>query len=449
MIRSLQVILISLLVACSSIVQAQNKGFSPVRKGTAPAGTERRLALVVGNKDYVRPDARLTNPGNDADSMAAALETLGFTVIKKKNLDYRNLTASIDDFGRQLKGYDVGLFYYSGHGLQQNGENYLVPTDANMNSATEVDYHCVRFGRVFGTMEGSGSKVNLVLLDACRNNPFPKSTSRALASGLTIPRNPPGSFVAYSTREGNTADDNPSSRNGLFTAELLKHLREPGLGLRSMMDRTIAGVRKRSGGNQIPGRYDELEGDFVFVVPASAAVEQKPDASVAPVADKPVSKPMTKEPAKVTREAATGDINQLKADMMRYQRKKNVFLGVAAAALIAGGATYLIANGKYNSYTSEVIQRNATYTNQYATIYPGQAPPSGDLLTPLSKGSYMGSSLAIAGGAVVGSAIMWVVSNSAGRRYRSIRQQVGSLSAIKPMYDPAQQWGGLSLALTF
>jgi formylglycine-generating enzyme required for sulfatase activity len=252
---------------CSTLCYAQPKGMKPVG-GTAPAGTERRLALVVGNKTYLHI-GKLTNPHNDADDMAAALKRLGFEVIVRKDLAQSDFLRAIDDFGRRLSQYDVGLFYYSGHGLQFNGENYLVPTDANAQTAPEIEYSCVKLGRTLAKMEGANLKVSLALLDACRDNPFPAATRSAVAKGLAIPNNPPGSFVAYSTRAGSTADDNATARNGLFTSELLRYLSTPNAGIRSILDRTTQGVRSRSNGQQIPGRYDELTGDFVFVQAAT------------------------------------------------------------------------------------------------------------------------------------------------------------------------------------
>lgn len=135
-----------------SPVSAQNKGMKPVQ-GIAPEGTERRLALVIGNKDY-RYISRLNNPVNDADDMATALQSLGFEVILKKNLTQNDFLRAIDEFGNRLQKYDVGLFYFSGHGVQYAGENYLVPIDADVKAAPEIEYSCVKLGRTMAKMEG-------------------------------------------------------------------------------------------------------------------------------------------------------------------------------------------------------------------------------------------------------------------------------------------------------
>jgi formylglycine-generating enzyme required for sulfatase activity len=268
--------LLSLLLSMSGSLYAQSKGMKPVG-GNAPTGTERRLALVIGNRDYTRADARLQNPVNDAYDVAATLQNLGFEVIKRTNLDRASLETAVDDFAAKLIGYDVGLFYFSGHGMAFQGENYLLPTDANLSFENQARSQCVSLRRILDGMEGAQAKISLVLLDACRNNPFKRSWSRSTGgNGLVIPNNPRGSMVAFATREGSTADDNAGERNGLFTSELLKRLSIPNLGLRDILDRTIEGVESRSSGRQVPGRYDELRGNFVFVQSANPVAKTEP-----------------------------------------------------------------------------------------------------------------------------------------------------------------------------
>lgn len=233
-------------------------------KPMAPTGTERRLALVVGNKDYIRPDARLQNPLNDANDMAATLEALGFDVIKRTELTLSNFKKVVDEFGTRLANYDVALFYYSGHGVQFNGENYLVPIDATLQTLSDAEDDCLRLGRVMGKMKAANIKNNLVFLDACRNNPF--HTTRGTAhKGLIIPNNPAGSIVVFATEEGSTADDNVIDRNGLFTSELLRHLPIPNLSLSDIVLRTRQGVYERSGQTQLPSDYNKMLGVYYFI----------------------------------------------------------------------------------------------------------------------------------------------------------------------------------------
>ncbi len=267
--KFLNIICAFLLLGCEAF--AQNKGMLPVNTKT-PAGTERRLALVIGNKNYTHA-GRLNNTHNDADDMAKVLQNLGFDVILKKELKMVDFLKTIDDFGVKLGHYNVGLLYYSGHGIQFQGENYLVPIDAKVNAIEDIEYTCVKLSRAMTKMEGAKLKISLAFLDACRNNPFP-SSSRSLGQGLTIPNNPPGSFVAFSTRAGSTADDNSGGRNGLFTAVLLQNLPQANVSLRTMIDNTIKQVSKQSNKAQIPGRYDELTGDFYFLVSGSSIPEK-------------------------------------------------------------------------------------------------------------------------------------------------------------------------------
>ncbi len=252
-----------LLLCCVVQMLAQSKGTVPVVY-KLPAGTERRLALVIGNKNY--PVGPLKNPHNDADDMARVLQNLGFDVILKKDLNWLDFLKAIDDFGEKLGRYDVGLLYYSGHGIQYHGENYLVPIDSKINVAQDIEYTCVNLGRAMAKMEGAKLKTSLIFLDACRTSPFRSINRGGVEQGFTIPNNPPGSFVVFSTRAGSTADDNGGGRNGLFTTALLRNLPQANVGLRTMMDNTIIEVSKTSNKAQIPGRYDELTGDFYFLV---------------------------------------------------------------------------------------------------------------------------------------------------------------------------------------
>ncbi|NBB31528.1 caspase family protein [Cellulophaga sp. BC115SP] len=260
-----------LLLICQQLI-AQKKGMVPVGN-QLPIGTERRLALIVGNKDYQNPDAVLKNPINDAIAMRNALQKLGFDVLYYNNLDRVAFEKAIDDFGVKLNNYNVGLFYYSGHGIQAQGENYLVPIDANIiGTEAVVNYTCVNMGRVLGLMEGSKAETNLVFLDACRNNPFKKSWGNKgeIQRGFAIPRNPPGTCVVYATSAGATADDNVASTNGLFTENLLQYLSIPNMSLSSILNGTRKEVYKKSNKTQLPEDHVKLLGDFYFLVSRDA-----------------------------------------------------------------------------------------------------------------------------------------------------------------------------------
>ncbi|MFT5914669.1 MAG: hypothetical protein ACJAWV_003265 [Flammeovirgaceae bacterium] len=231
---------------------------NPVAKG------EKRLALVIGNGTYSNAGT-LKNPTNDARSMKIALEKLGFKVLKYENCSQTTMKKAIDDFGRQLVGYDVGLFFYAGHGLQVDGSNYLVPTDAVIQNEDEVEYDCVRADRIMAKMEGAETKTNLVVLDACRNNPFERSWNRSGGGkGLAFMNAPVGSLIAYATSPGNTASDGSGS-NGLYTESLLSELDKPNVNIMEMFQKVRGKVIEKSGGSQVPWESTSLRGNFYFM----------------------------------------------------------------------------------------------------------------------------------------------------------------------------------------
>jgi formylglycine-generating enzyme required for sulfatase activity len=294
-----QIHLVQVLVLSMFIVNtyAQTKGMGKPVNGKAPTGTERRVALVVGNKDY-QSIGSLKNPVNDANDMAKALEDLGFEVIKGTNVDFRGFMKSISDFKNKLSSSDIAFFYYSGHGASYNGQSYLLPTDADISCLEEIEYKGVSLTRILGEVGIKGVKNSFVILDACRNLPnivMCDKSKRDLftTKGLIRPNNnPSGSIVVYATKEGQTADDNPNSRNGLFTGSFLKYLTIPNLSIRSILDKTSIEVVKQSNNSQSPGRYEEIFGDFYFVVsdkdqPSPTNKPQESDK----VLPKPVAKP--------------------------------------------------------------------------------------------------------------------------------------------------------------
>ncbi len=228
------------------------------------AGPEKRLALVIGNSAYTNA-MELANPVNDARAMKDALTKLGFEVDEYENLDQAGLKMAIDFFGDKLKKYSVGLFFYAGHGIQSKGSNYLIPVNARLQSEQQVEYDCVQADRVLGQMEAAGSKINIVILDACRNNPFERSWSRAVnGTGLAFMNAPSGSLIAYSTSPGRTASDGSGS-NGLYTAALLENLKTPGINILQMFQNVRRIVSSESDKQQIPWESTSLTNDFFFV----------------------------------------------------------------------------------------------------------------------------------------------------------------------------------------
>lgn len=223
--------------------------------------TSERLALVIGNNAY--PTAPLKNPVNDAEDMGKALSSVGFKVFLHKNADKRTMEESIRSFGRQLKTGGVGLFYFSGHGMQVEGRNYLIPVNAKIESESDIQYEAVDAGLVLGKMEDAGNQLNIVILDACRNNPYSRSFRNA-ATGLARMDAPTGSLIAYSTAPGAVAADG-TERNGIFTKHLIRHLATPNLPVEQVLKRVRVDVAAETHQRQIPWESSSLMGEFYFI----------------------------------------------------------------------------------------------------------------------------------------------------------------------------------------
>ncbi len=226
---------------------------------------EKRLALVIGNSNYIH-SSPLRNPENDAEDFAEKLKSLGFEVHLFLNCPNAELGMKIDAFGLELQNYDVGLFYYAGHGAQARGINYLFPVDAHPQMENQVEYQCVRLDRVLDNMEGSGCGTNIVILDACRDNPFERSWTRsAKGRGLAVVETKyRGMWVAYSTAPGATAMDG-LGRNSPYTQALLDHIGAPGVPIESVFKRVRSEVIGRTENKQVPWESTMLTGEFYFV----------------------------------------------------------------------------------------------------------------------------------------------------------------------------------------
>jgi hypothetical protein len=228
----------------------------------ALAANEPRIALVIGNSDYTGDISPLKNPVNDAKSMSRALEKLGFTVLTRLNAGRADMREGVREFEDKLKRGGVGLFFYAGHGLQVDGENYLVPVDADVKRKYDVDDQCLKASYVLGAMEEAGNRLNIIILDACRNNPF--RSFRSAGGGLAKMDAPTGSLLAYATAPGSVAADG-AGNNGLYTSQLLKYMDEPNLELLSMFRKVRVAVMKESGKLQVPWESTSLTGEFYFV----------------------------------------------------------------------------------------------------------------------------------------------------------------------------------------
>jgi len=223
----------------------------------------KRLALVIGNAAY--KESPLLNPVNDARDMAQLLRELGFEVIYKQNTSQAEMKSAIREFGNNIVKGDVALFYFAGHGAQVSGENYLIPVDALITKEEEIEYESVNAGLVLAQMASAANKLNIVILDACRNNPFARSF-RSQTRGLAQISAPAGTIIAYATEPGSVAADG-KGKNGLYTEELLKAARNPGLKIEDVFKQVRVAVRNRSQGKQTPWESSSLEGDFYFIHP--------------------------------------------------------------------------------------------------------------------------------------------------------------------------------------
>jgi Caspase domain len=232
-----------------------------------PATAEGRIALVIGNSAYSGL-ARLKNPMSDAKLMTRTLRNLGFDVAELLDADAEGMKKAIQQFGRRIEqagGDTVSLFYYAGHGLQVNGLNYLVPVNARIQRESDVEIEAVDAGLVLRQMEDAGSRVNLMILDACRNNPLPRGW-RSLSRGLAVVNAPRGSLIAYSTAPGSVSMDG-EGENSPYTQALAKAMQEPGLAAEEAFRHVRVRVLEATYGNQVPWESSSLTGAFYFSAP--------------------------------------------------------------------------------------------------------------------------------------------------------------------------------------
>jgi hypothetical protein len=221
--------------------------------GESPPSLGKRVALVIGNGGYQSTDMpRLKNPTNDAEDIAEALRGFKFEVIDRKDLNKRQMKDVIAEFSRKAAGADAALFFFAGHGVQIRGQNYLLPVSASLRIEADVEDEGVSLNYLLDALDEAHSKVNIVVLDACRNNPlgtqFRSGSGRGLAAPSAVPK---GTVVVFATDPGNTADDG-SGRNGLLTSGLLAGFKGEDLSLDGVLTTASAAVEQQSSGRQTP-----------------------------------------------------------------------------------------------------------------------------------------------------------------------------------------------------
>lgn len=228
-----------------------------------PKITEFRNALVIGNSKY--KSSPLKNPANDAKSIAQSLRELNFDVIEIIDADRVTMRNSVREFKEKMKKErGVGLFYYAGHGVQVKDENYLIPINHDIQEEYDIQDEAIRMNTIISYMQDAGTRMNIVILDACRDNPFAasmRSGSRGLAS---IYAEGSGTLIAYATSPGSTASDG-DGKNGLYTQELLKAIETPNLEIGMIFRKVLANVQRLSGGKQIPWTNSSITGEFYFI----------------------------------------------------------------------------------------------------------------------------------------------------------------------------------------
>jgi hypothetical protein len=238
-----------------------------------PAKADKRIALIVGNSGY-QNIPQLANPRNDASLMAETLRGVGFTLVGGRaliDLDKVSFDSAIQNFGNQLAGADVALFYYAGHGIQVRGSNYMVPISANPAKEADVDFQLVDVALVLRQMEGSGTRLNLVILDACRNNPLAGRSFRSSSGGLAQMQAPEGTLISYATQPGNVALDGDGG-NSPYTKALAQTVQRAGLDIFKTFNEVGLAVKRSTGGQQQPWLSSSpIDGNFYFVeAPASS-----------------------------------------------------------------------------------------------------------------------------------------------------------------------------------
>lgn len=278
LIRYLLLLLMVQSTLCAAVDEAASRNLRP-----QATGGSKRVALVIGNGAYRAEDLKpLANPVNDADDMARELRRFGFEVLAHKNLDRRRMKDAIAEFGRKASNAETALFYYAGHGIQIKNQNYLIPVDAAARSEADIEDEGINVNYPLGEMESARTQVNLVLLDACRNNNFSGKFRSGSSRGLAAPSGnlPKGTVIVYATDPGNVASDG-SGRNGLFTEGLLSGFKGQDLSLDGVLTKASEVVEQKSNGKQTPyingPKLVQRNFYFIFQGPATVNVQNSAD----------------------------------------------------------------------------------------------------------------------------------------------------------------------------
>jgi formylglycine-generating enzyme required for sulfatase activity len=292
---------------------------------------ENRVALVVGNSAY--KSAPLRNPTNDAKDMAAKLKGMGFTVIERSNLTVKQIGSTLREFRSKLTPGSVALVFYAGHGVQIKGENYLPAVDADISSEEDVPTQSLAMRQIMDVLGDAKTRLNLVFLDACRNNPYARSF-RSASDGLNRVNAPSGTLISFATRPGSVASDG-TGRNGLYTGALLEQMNNPNQPIEQVLKKVVSQVKAGSNSQQEPWMEGSIEGEFCFGECGKQVAQSG-------VSDDRVFWESVKD---------SRDVNEVKAYLEQFPR--GIFAGIALARVAAlDNADLQVAISKPSSITA-------------------------------------------------------------------------------------------------
>ncbi len=370
---------------------AQNRNLSVAQPGSG-AGTEDRIALIIGNSAYKQ--SPLFNPVNDASDLATSLERRGFRVLLRENVSAQGLQEAVDQFASFLKRGGVGLFFFAGHGVQVKDQNFLVPVDVGFGSEAEIAYKAISAEYVLSRMAEAGNRVNIVVLDACRDNPFQpaRSAKKGLAQ-MSVGRNEKGTFIAYATSPGSTAADG-EGRNGMYTKHLLKSLDEQDSDIDKVFGRVRSGVVQDTDGAQVPWTTTSVIGSFFFdQKDAVAAAQQRPTSAPAAAALAAVQSAPSR-PFDAEEEKAVWTRIEKSQNAQDYREYLDKFPSGPNAAFARfrlsryGGATVAQAPAVVASIAPVAVETAPVYTPSIPVPVPSPVPvqtPAMIAPTPLQK----------------------------------------------------------------
>jgi hypothetical protein len=284
--RMVFILMVVLMLALTAQAGSRVKSRNAPTRSTSDDSAQ-RIALVIGNASYKKMP--LPNPVNDARDMAAKLEELGFEVIKYENLRTMEMGKALRKFRERIQPGAVAIFFYAGHGLQLKGVNYLPTVDNEISGEDDVSVQSLDVNKIFALMEEAKSRLNLVFLDACRNNPYTRGF-RSMEGGLAKVTAPSGTLISFATRPGSTASDG-DGRNGLYTQNLLAAMDMPNLPIEQMLKQVVRGVKEGSGGAQEPWSEGSIEGEFYFRGGAQSSGEDVERTLWASIKDSPIIAP--------------------------------------------------------------------------------------------------------------------------------------------------------------